>query len=408
MTSRRRALRLSAAASAAPAPAATAVVTPGKKRKGVDLALRADRAAAIAAVNAVHAAIIAQENDRWEFECSCGLKGSNFDDDTDMLQCIVCFRWAHEACARNGLRAPRYSALRQFCYCCFRCAPDRYAGERPVVVDEQAPRNPRLVLVSSTRDPSLAVWLRRDPKRRDRPVFNEVCERVDYERPKVHLEIVPGAPCVNFEIVPGELWLDVGAHVGTFSALALHGGAHVVAVEPDPDNFELLQRNGARHASRAANPTTFRPVFAAVSENAEETTLFHHPKGISFRHSTHASRKIKGWPEIQVPAITLQTLLDSHPGVVGVKLDCQGAEIAAVDSIRDWGRVSKLVLEYDFEYAPCLDHFHAFISRLKSHFSLVHHPKLKSVGTFVGFPNGVLVFALRHPSPPCTNNQPTN
>ena len=59
--------------------------------------------------------------------------------------------------------------------------------------------------------------------------------------------------------------------------------------------------------------------------------------------------------------------------------------------------MTKLVFEYDFEYAPDLASFHAFMVGLKIHFPFVHHPKIASRGTFKGFPNGVVVFCRRNP-----------
>ena len=85
-----------------------------------------------------------------------------------------------------------------------------------------------------------------------------------------------------------------------------------------------------------------------------------------------------------------------------MKIDIQGAEWRAVDSVSDWGTVSKLVLEYDFEYSPSLAAFHEFVARLRAHFPKIHHTKLKATGNFVGFPNGVLVFAMRTPNSGCS------
>ena len=68
-------------------------------------------------------------------------------------------------------------------------------------------------------------------------------------------------------------------------------------------------------------------------------------------------------------------------------------------AVRDWRNVQKLVLEYDFEYRPSLRAFHAFVDDLRKHFSSVNHAKLKRTGDFVGFPNGVLVFATREAPP---------
>ena len=44
-------------------------------------------------------------------------------------------------------------------------------------------------------------------------IVREVLKTGGYER-----------PLMGFEVVPGERWLDVGAHIGCFTALALAAG----------------------------------------------------------------------------------------------------------------------------------------------------------------------------------------
>ena len=105
------------------------------------------------------------------------------------------------------------------------------------------------------------------------------------------------------------------------------------------------------------------------------------------------------WRGSTVEATSLTKLLEEYPDVNGVKVDAQGAEVDIVAAVRDWRNVQKLVLEYDFEYRPSLRAFHAFVDDLRKHFSSVNHAKLKRTGDFVGFPNGVLVFATREAPP---------
>jgi len=106
------------------------------------------------------------------------------------------------------------------------------------------------------------------------------------------------------------------------------------------------------------------------------------------------------WQGSTVEATSLTKLLEQYPDINGVKVDAQGAEIEIVEAVRDWRNVTKLVLEYDFEYRPSLRAFHAFVEDLRKHFPSVQHAKLKKTGDFVGFPNGVLVFATREASSP--------
>jgi len=104
------------------------------------------------------------------------------------------------------------------------------------------------------------------------------------------------------------------------------------------------------------------------------------------------------WRGSTVEATSLTKLLEQYPDINGVKVDAQGAEVEIVAAVRDWRNVTKLVLEYDFEYRPSLRAFHAFVEELRKHFPSVQHAKLKRTGDFVGFPNGVLVFATREAS----------
>ena len=53
----------------------------------------------------------------------------------------------------------------------------------------------------------------------------------------------------SFEITCVDMWLDIGAHIGVFTSLALAAGAEVVSVEPDKDNFAILEKNSVRTQS---------------------------------------------------------------------------------------------------------------------------------------------------------------
>jgi hypothetical protein len=134
--------------------------------------------------------------------------------------------------------------------------------------------------------------------------------------------------------------------------------------------------------------------------------LYLHPT-TGFRHSTINKKRSVPWATIQVPLTHLNVILEEHKNINAVKIDIQGSEIQVIESISDWKQVEKIVFEYDFEYSPDLAYFHQFIEKLKVHFPYVHHSKLKKVGNFVGFPNGVLVYAKKH-MPLDINQKPLN
>lgn len=237
--------------------------------------------------------------------------------------------------------------------------------------------------------------LLRSGRHRDENIADEVITRGCYER-----------PLFDFEILPGDVWIDVGAHIGVFTSLALSAGAKVVAVEPDIGNFEVLLENAALNTDqcrgpsdpRATNHHTYILVQAAVLEHDQQigatTTLHLHPD-IGFRHSVIAKPRRTQWATCTVPATSLSALLEAHPNATAVKVDIQGAEVGVIRSVQDWCGVRKLVFEYDFEYSPDMAAFHGFISDLRQHFPFIYHARLAESGRFVGFPNGVVVFAKR-------------
>lgn len=65
----------------------------------------------------------------------------------------------------------------------------------------------------------------------DIEVIKEVIDRLEYFR------------WGEIEINPGDLVIDAGAHIGSFTRLALSKGARVIAIEPHPGNFTFLTYN---------------------------------------------------------------------------------------------------------------------------------------------------------------------
>src|SRR5450755_845635 len=70
---------------------------------------------------------------------------------------------------------------------------------------------------------------------------------------------------------PGMTFLDIGANVGYYTALALPriGGGRVIALEPDPENFDYLQAT-----IRANQATNVLAIPKAAGAAPGETTMY--------------------------------------------------------------------------------------------------------------------------------------
>jgi FkbM family methyltransferase len=142
--------------------------------------------------------------------------------------------------------------------------------------------------------------------------------------------------------------IDLGAHVGSFSVrMALEQQPWtMIALEPDPAAYDLLQRN---LSSVATSSTTIRCVRAAIGPT---TTLGWYSSSGNADWGGH----IVNEPEVLsaknqiVQILSLADVLGSYEDTAGVllKMDVEGSEYETLyqSTISDLHKVAVLVLEY--------------------------------------------------------------
>lgn len=164
------------------------------------------------------------------------------------------------------------------------------------------------------------------------------------------------APCV--EALPGDLGpvvlIDLGANIGLsvlFLTRALEV-AEIVAIEPDPDNFQLLSEN-LRRAGLANRATAIRAFVVAEHAFAE---LYDSGNG--------AWGMRMGAPSDNgIPVLPLAEIAGAKTGLpILLKCDIEGGERQLFHHIRDWEHLIRYIfLELHTEFLPadelfaCLD-----------------------------------------------------
>lgn len=134
--------------------------------------------------------------------------------------------------------------------------------------------------------------------------------------------------------------VDVGAHVGSFTAWAAWQApqARLLAVEPEPRNFRDLLLNVERN-QLGHRVECVESALAAVSGTIELHVPLHRDTTSTFAAS--GSR-------VEVEAISLSDLLDRMDGRIDLlKLDCEGAEWTVLSELPGelWSIISRIVME---------------------------------------------------------------
>jgi FkbM family methyltransferase len=189
------------------------------------------------------------------------------------------------------------------------------------------------------------------------------------------------------EVNPGDRWLDLGGNIGAFAVSAAAAGAEVRTYEPEPENAGLLRQNLALNGLQA------EVVEAAVIQGgAKKQTLWLCKS--QRNHYRHTLQPKKGWTGIWVQCLTLDEVLADGWGTA-IKLDIEGAELEMLDAGRDWTGISKLVMEYHFDYDRNISKFKERVRKLEAVGFEVRHAKMPDRPTWDYFPAATMVYARR-------------
>lgn len=154
-------------------------------------------------------------------------------------------------------------------------------------------------------------------------------------------------------IRPGMTVLDVGAHIGVYTTLAARRvgpAGHVVAVEPDARNAELVRKN----ATLNGVTERVRIVEAAAGETAGTVRFYRDEAEATGTMGSRWQDPLAESRAVDVRAVRLDEVLDDlAPDVV--KVDVQGSEVSALNGLRETLGRGKLRAAFVELNAPALE-----------------------------------------------------
>ena len=134
-------------------------------------------------------------------------------------------------------------------------------------------------------------------------------------------------------MTPGDICIDLGANVGTFTEIMAASGAQVHAFEPDPRTFERLVArvghlaNVTLHNKAVGTVAGNLPLYRAADfdenfESASQATSLHYTSG-----------RMQPVAGLTVEVVAFSDLLAGLGPVRLIKMDIEGAEWAVLDQI---------------------------------------------------------------------------
>ena len=164
----------------------------------------------------------------------------------------------------------------------------------------------------------------------DKEIVNEVVESETYFRGKLTVK-------------SGDIVIDIGAHIGSFSLLAASLGGKVYSYEPCKENFELLTKN------IKLNNFSVDAHNVGVMGSSGKRTLYIESFNFGGTNFYNNSQLFSVSHTEEIDCITLEDIYkDEHLDHCDfLKLDCQGAEAEIIRYFPYLDTINKIGLEYD-------------------------------------------------------------
>lgn len=137
-----------------------------------------------------------------------------------------------------------------------------------------------------------------------------------------------------FDVERGELWFDIGAHIGAFTCYAAKKQAFVKAFEPVLSNFDLLSANVRDNELESWT----RLNNCALTKDGKDIQLF-----IDEQNFGNCSKYYRGPTSYQIVSSKPASILNNYADYC-IKIDTEGCEYEILSSI-DLGQVRKLIME---------------------------------------------------------------
>ncbi len=147
---------------------------------------------------------------------------------------------------------------------------------------------------------------------------------------------------------PGDLAVDCGANMGVVTERLMQSGANVVAFEPDPYAFSILEQKFA-HCENVTLVNAAVGVGGGTVRLMRADNFGENPEGASVKSTIlGGGRRIDAANSVEVPLIDFPSWIREQSAATGeiafVKMDIEGAELDVLEAMDSQGLFDKITL----------------------------------------------------------------
>lgn len=137
-----------------------------------------------------------------------------------------------------------------------------------------------------------------------------------------------------------DIWLDIGAHIGTFAVRFASQVGRIISFEPDKTNYALLKKN--LRLNRIKNVDA---VQSALVGNSDESRKFY--LNTKMNTGAHSFLVRRGRQEVNVSCANINEVI-ALSRANKIKMDIEGAEYELICAIEHWAQIDEIIYEFDF------------------------------------------------------------
>jgi FkbM family methyltransferase len=166
-----------------------------------------------------------------------------------------------------------------------------------------------------------------------------------------------------------QVWLDLGANIGTFTIMAGKNCKKVYSYEFEFNNFNFL-----KHNIKINKLKNVKALKCMVNENPR--VVYYRPRTDFNKYQYSIKPDSKYWEKLKLKPNNVSTfnkVMEKHKDINCIKMDIEGSEMEILENFKYHNKIDILIFEWSFRKDKSIKRFYNVIDKLVKHYKIKHN-----------------------------------